>query len=75
MPKPTTAYLVCIYGPNGGLRKRRIALNWSDAIDFVEYEAHKLGATVTEDDNGCSGKIARTSTYFGSYDIANIGVI
>ncbi len=73
MPKPTTAYLICIFAYDGELLKRRIALNWIDADDFIRAYAEKLGATIVEDSHGCSGKIVGKVVY--TYDIINIAVV
>lgn len=75
MLKPGTAYLVCIYDHTGKLIKRRIALNWSDAIDFVDGYAKKLGATAINTNSNCSGVITNNSANFGTYNIANIAVV
>lgn len=73
MPKPTTAFLVCIYDQTSKLIKRRIALNECDGVDFVYTYAENLGATVVEDSHGCSGKIVGDVTH--TYDLTNIAVV
>ncbi len=73
MSNPKTAYLVCIYDHTGKLVKRRIALNWPNAINFIDNYAEMRNAIVYEDSNDCSGKIVGNYTH--TYDIANIAVV
>lgn len=73
MPNPSFAYLVCIYDHTGKLIKRRIALSWTNAINFIDNYAEMHNAIINEGDNDCSGSIVGNITH--TYDITNIAVV
>ena len=73
MSNPKTAYLVCIYDHTGKLVKRRIALSWTNVINFIDNYADMHNAIVYEGNNDCSGSIVGNITH--TYDIANIAVV